>query len=353
MADHEKVPGPHAIWTGIIAFGLVSIPVSLFPAHTGSGFSLRMVDSEGNPLRRQYFCEREETAIERDEIVRGYEVDTDQYVVVEDDELEALAPEKSQEINLSRFVALAEVNPVHFERAYFLVPDKGATKAYRLLAKSMQDEQRAGIATFVMRDKEYLVAIVAQQGILRAETMRFHDEIRTPEQIGLPEPAEADSKLVKAFRRAIKENTQDALNRDDLTDTYSQRLREYAEEKYRSGQDVKGPPEGEVGEDPSNVIDLMQVLKQRLQGQEDDREHEARKKAAKSEPPKKSAKRKKATGKAKRGDKKKTTSKKRAAREQLQLLSREELYEKAKSLDIPGRSSMSKPELIEALKAAV
>jgi DNA end-binding protein Ku len=346
MADHENVPGPHAIWSGIIAFGLVSIPVSLFPAHTGGGVSLRMVDSEGNPLRRQYFCEREDIAIERDEIVRGYEVDTNRYVVVEDDELEALAPEKSQEINLSRFVGLAEINPVHFERAYFLVPDKGATKAYRLLAKSMQDEQRAGIATFVMRDKEYLVAIVAQQGILRAETMRFNDEIRTPEQIGLPERADVDSKLVKAFKQAMKKHIQDGLNRDDLADTYGQKLREYAEAKVRSGRDVKGPVGGEAGDEPTNVIDLMQVLKQRLQGQEDE-------KAATPEQPKKSAKRKKATNKAKRGDETTSTDEESSDSEQLQSLSREQLYEKAKSLDIPGRSSMSKPELIEALKAAV
>lgn len=274
--DEQTVPGPHAIWSGIIAFGLVSIPVSLFPANTSSGFSLRMVDREGTPLRRQYFCEREETAIEPDEIVRGYEVEADRYVVVEDDELEALAPEKSQEINLSRFVALSDINPVHFERAYFLVPDKGATKAYRLLAKSMEDEQRAGIATFVMRDKEYLVAIVAQQGILRAETMRFNDEIRTPEEIGLPERADVGRKLVKSFQRAIKAHMHDALSRDDLTDVYNEKLREYAEAKYRSGRDVKAPVREEAGEEPSNVVDLMQVLEQRLQGQEEDRAHTAR-----------------------------------------------------------------------------
>jgi DNA end-binding protein Ku len=269
MAADEKVPGPHAIWSGIIAFGLVSVPVSLFPANTASGFSLRMVDSEGTPLRRQYFCEREKIALADDEIVRGYEVDTDRHVIVEDQELEALAPEKSQEINLSRFVALAEINPVYFERAYFLVPDKGAAKAYRLLAKSMQDEQRAGIATFVMRDKEYLVAIVAQQGILRAETMRFNDEIRTPADIGLPARAEPDSKLVNAFQRAVQAHTHDALERDDLTDPTSKKLREYAEAKYRSGRDVKAPASAEPAEGESNVIDLMQVLTQRLAGQEE------------------------------------------------------------------------------------
>lgn len=269
MATTEESPNPHAIWSGIIAFGLVSIPVSLFPAITGgSGGSLRMVDRDGTALRRQYFCEREDVAIDNDEIVRGYEVERDRFVIVEDAELEALAPEKSQEINLTRFVALAEINPVYFERAYFLVPDKGAIKAYRLLAKSMQDEQRAGIATFVMRDKEYLVAIVAQDGILRAETMRFHDELRMPADIGLPERADVDLELVQAFAQAIAAHRQDALNRDDLADIESQKLREYAESKVRSGRDVIAPADEESAEGPSDVIDLMQVLQQRLLGLE-------------------------------------------------------------------------------------
>jgi DNA end-binding protein Ku len=269
MAENERVATPHPIWSGIIAFGLVSIPVSLFPANASSGFSLHLVDKDGTPLRRQYFCEREDIPLDDDEIVRGYEVAANRYVVVEDQELDSLAPEKSQEIDLSRFVAMAEINPVQFERGYFLVPDKGATKAYRLLAKSMEDEQRAGIATFVMRGKEYLVAIVAQHGILRAETMRFNDEVRTPNDIGLPERVDADSELVDAFRKSIEKHTQKALNRDDLNDFHSEKLREYAEEKYRSGRDVIAPTSDEVAEDKEgNVVDLMRVLEQRLQGLE-------------------------------------------------------------------------------------
>jgi DNA end-binding protein Ku len=271
MAD-DDVATPRPFWSGILAFGLVSIPVSLFPAHGTSRASLRMVDGDGTPLRRQYVCEQEDVTLEPDDLVRGYEFDKNQYVIVEDQEIEALEPEKSQEIDLSRFVALAEVNPVYFERAYFLVPDKGATKAYRLLAKSMEDQQRAGIATFVMRGKEYLVAIVAERGILRAETMRFSDELRAPADIGLPEPAKPAAKLVAAFRRIIEDNTREALDRDDLTDTYSQKLRDYAEKKYRSGRDVVAAPTDETADDDeqAKVVDLMQVIKQRLQGQDQD-----------------------------------------------------------------------------------
>ena len=145
-----------------------------------------MVDAKGTLLRRQFFCEHDNQPLERDDIVRGYEIEKYHYVVVEDEELEALEPKKSREIDLKRFVPLSSINPIYFERAYFLVPDGDTTKAYRLLAKSMEDEQKAGIATFVMHGKDYLVAIIAEGGILRAETLRFHDELRTPEAIGLP-----------------------------------------------------------------------------------------------------------------------------------------------------------------------
>lgn len=266
MADSSTNPRP--FWSGIIAFGLVSIPVSLFPANGRSHFSLRMVDRDGTQLRRQYFCEKEDIALDADDVVRGFEVDANHYVTIEDDELEALAPKKSAEIDLSRFVALAEINPVYFERAYFLVPDKGATKAYRLLAKSMEDEQRAGIATFVMRDKEYLVAIVAERGILRAEVMRFRDEIRTPDDVGLPERTTADSELVDAFKQAMKRHARKKLDRDDLTDTWVEKLRDYAESKQSRGEDVVTPTDvtAEADEDEDNVLDLMQVLKERLEG---------------------------------------------------------------------------------------
>jgi DNA end-binding protein Ku len=307
MASNSTSPRP--FWSGVIAFGLVSVPVSLFPANGGSRLSLRMVDKTGTFLRRQYFCEQEDIALEPDEIARGYEVERDQYVVVEDEELEALAPKKSQEIDLSRFVAVSEINPIHFDRAYFLVPDKGATKAYRLLARSMEEEQRAGIATFVMRGKEYLVSIIAQQGILRAETMRFNDEIRTPQDIGLPEPAEADSKLVKAFQEVIEAHDRKALNRDDLTDVHSEKLREYAEAKYRSGRDVIAPASDETDEgEESNVVDLMKVLEQRLRGEGEESDKPD---SSKQEPP--APARKKPTRKKKvAGGKTASTSKKKA-----------------------------------------
>ncbi|MFZ3017041.1 MAG: Ku protein [Gallionella sp.] len=259
---------PHAIWSGIIAFGLVSLPVSLFPAHRGK-IALKMVDANGALLKRQFFSENDRQPLERDDIVRSYEIEKYHYVVVEDEELEALEPKKSREIDLKRFVPLSSINPVYFERAYFLVPDSDTTKAYRLLARSMEDEQRVGIASFVMHGKDYLVAIIAERGILRAETLRFHDELRTPEQVGLPKRQPADKALVERMRAAIGKSISKRLDSELLSDQHTRDLMQRIEAKLKTGTDVlPAPEEPEAVEAESNVIDLMQVLKERLQGRQ-------------------------------------------------------------------------------------
>ena len=265
IEETDEEEQPSAFWSGIIAFGLVSLPVSLFPAHRGK-LALKMVDAKGTLLRRQFFCEDVNRPLERDDIVRSYEIEKYHYVVVEDEELEALEPKRSREIDLKRFVPLSSINPVYFERAYFLVPDGDTTKAYRLLAKSMEDEQRAGIATFVMHGKDYLVAIIAEGGILRAETLRFHDELRTPEQVGLPQRQAADKKIIAQMCAAIGKSTRKHFDSELLSDPQTRNLKQRIEEKLKAGADVLKAPEEAETEAESNVINLMQVLKERLQG---------------------------------------------------------------------------------------
>src|SRR5512135_368345 len=264
--EEEEEARPEAIWSGIIAFGLVSLPVSLYPAHRGK-IALKMVDAQGALLKRQFFCEHDNRPLERDDVVRSYEIEKYHYVVVEDEELEALEPKRSREIDLKRFVPLSSINPVYFERAYFLVPDGDTTKAYRLLAKSMEDEHKAGIATFVMHGKDYLVAIIAEGGILRAETLRFHDELRTPEQVGLPARQAADKKRVEQMRAAIGKAMRKNFDSGLLSDRQSVELMRRIESKLKSGSGVLKAPE-EAPAEESNVIDLMQVLKERLQGRQ-------------------------------------------------------------------------------------
>lgn len=308
-------------WSGTIAFGLVSLPVSLFVANRGRPVSLRMVDEQGTRLKRQYFCPAEGKPLDNDEIVRGYEVEEDEFVVVSDEELDALAPEKSQEIDLRRFVALSEIDPVYFERAYFLAPNQGASKAYRLLARAMEEAERAGIATFVMRGKEYLVAIIAEKGILRAETLRFADELRTPEGVGLPPVEEVDVDRIQAMEKEMSALAADRLDRDELADRNGQRLLDLVQAKLEAGEDVvEAPDEPEADEEVDETVDLMRVLKESLQEVEPDA--------------------RRISGQGRRAE----------ARGDLSERSKAELYERAKELDISGRSGMNKDQLIEALR---
>lgn len=341
MADdddtEEELSGPRPFWSGTIAFGLVSLPVSLFPANRGRAFSLRMVDEEGTQLARRYFCEKEGKPLSREDIVRGYETDDGHWVLVEDEELESLAPEKSREIDLRRFVKLADIDPMYFERGYFLVPDEGATKAYRLLARAMEEEGRAGIASFVMRGKEYLCAIVAEDGILRAVTLRFHDELRSPAYVGLPEHDAPSTAKVKAMLAAMSKHKGRTLPREELADAYVKRVTRYVQKKLKAGKDVVHLPEEEAEELPqeSTVIDLMQVLKERLKGTgRQDGGGERRGRGAR-EAAGKARERRKADRSPKAGG--------------LDGLTREQLYARAQELDIAGRSRMSKDELVRAL----
>jgi len=329
--------GPRPLWSGTISFGLVSLPVNLYPANRTRPVSLRMVDRDGTPLTRRYFCEKDERALDNDELVRGYEVAKNEFVVIEDRELESLAPEKSQEIDLKRFVGVDEIDPMYFQRAYLMTPDQGVTKAYRLLAESMEASGRAGIATFVMRDREYLVAIIAEKGILRAETLRFAEEIRSPEEIELPEKAAPDKRRVKAMEKAIAALSRESFEREMLQDPHSQRIVERAEEKLARGEDVVELAEEEPAAAPAKggeVIDLMQVLKQSL---------------AEGCPPEQPARESERPPKGHSNGMSARRGKSRRA--ELKALSRDQLYERARELDIPGRSRMNKAELAEAVAA--
>src|ERR1044072_1058270 len=146
-------------WSGTLTFGLVSVPVDLYPGNRTNRAPLRMLGPEGEALARRYYSEKTGPALDTEEMVRGYEIEKDRFVIITDEELERLAPEQSRDIDLRRFVPLADIPPLHFDRSYFLAPSEGSEKAYRLLSQTMEKEKLAGVATFVMRGKEYLVAI--------------------------------------------------------------------------------------------------------------------------------------------------------------------------------------------------
>lgn len=267
-----------------------------------------MLGPDGTPLRREYVCPEDEEPVPSEEIVRGYEVEEGQWVLVSDEELEALEPRRSRDIDLRQFVRREELPPLFFQRAYFLAPSGDSSKAYRLLAATMEEKDRVGIATFVMRGKAYVVAIIAEKGVLRAETLRYADEVRSLEEIGtevLPRP---DSKEVRRIVKRIEKMTADELDPEEMRDEWAERVRSRAEEKLAQENDVIRVAEASPEE--QELVDIMEVLKQRLGAQPD---------------------------------------------EEQQVLSEQtkhDLYDQAKTLDIPGRSKMTREELIDAIRSA-
>jgi DNA end-binding protein Ku len=271
-AEPQPTPNPEAsavrgFWSGSLSFGLVSIPVNLITAQRTSRVALRMLGPDGTPLKRRFFCSKHDQALDSADIVRGYEVEKDRFVVVTDDELKALAPKLSQEIDLTRFVPLEDIDPMHFEHGYFLVPNKKSGKAYRLLARIMEDRKRAGIATFVMRGKQYLVAIIASGGVLRAETLRFADELRSTDEIGVAPSAAASGTTIVAFEKQIDALRADALAPDELDDTQTQKLLALIDKKRSKGTDVIAARDVRF-EDSSGaqIVDLLQYLKDSIAG---------------------------------------------------------------------------------------
>jgi DNA end-binding protein Ku len=264
VSDDQEERSTRPFWSGTLTFGLVSVPVDLYPGNRSSRSPLRMIGPEGVPLARRYYSQKTGKDLDADQMIRGYEFDKDKYVVVTDDELERLAPEQSRDIDLKSFVDLESIPPLYFDRSYFLVPSKGSEKAYKLLAETMQKSSLAGIATFVMRGKEYLVAIFPENGILRAETMRFADELRTPKEVGLPEKKKVPAATVKKFETLISKHSARQLPVSKLKDEYSAKLRKLVARKRSARKNVIHVKELEREE--GKVVDLLEVLKKSLSG---------------------------------------------------------------------------------------
>ena len=267
-----------------------------------------------------------------------------------------------------------------FERAHFMTPSADSNKAYRLLAKTLEDTQRVGIATFVMRGKEYLVAIIAEGGLLRAETLRFMDEVRTPRDIGLPEPVQPSAERVRALRRVCQTLRKDDIDPSELEDAGLQRARALVEEKRRREEDVIRPAAQDVneGEGGAEIIDLFDVLKRSLQSAQDAAAGEKttiRNSQSKEQP--RAEDKPTAEGKPsvedqphaqkkfsapKKGPHKAQPRKPSAATNGVGASSSEShvddpatwtkkaLYDLAQELNIAGRSQMSKPELVKAIR---
>jgi DNA end-binding protein Ku len=267
MPARSKRPAeerPRAFWSGTITFGLVSVPVDLYPAAREERSTLRMLHEDGTPLRRSYWCPKEDRPLGAEDLVRGVEVEEGKWVTISDQELEALEPRKTRDIELQRFVPRADLPPAYFETGYVLTPSGRSAKAYKLLAAAMEESDRAGIATFVLREREHVVAILAEDGILRAETLRFADEVRTPAEVGLPpRPRKIPEATARSAQKAVGTGKSGTLPKDLLEDPREEAMRHLVERKLRQKKDVARTEEADGRELPEPV-DLLSVIRERM-----------------------------------------------------------------------------------------
>ncbi len=257
------------MWSGAISFGLVNVPVKLYSAVSRKTVRFNQLNAEtGNRIAQKRVDPETGEEVGYDQIVKGYELTKDRYVVITPDELDALDPEKTRTVDIEDFVDLDEIDPVYYDHPYYLVPDKGATKAYGLLLGAMKQANKVAIARVVLRSKEQLVAIRPAGDVLMMETMLFHDEVVPAHDIeDLPE-----SKELKATDRELKMAQQliDSLSSEfDPTsyhDEYREKVLELIEMKA-SGQEIAVQPEAP---EPAKVPDLMAALEASLAAVKDD-----------------------------------------------------------------------------------
>jgi DNA end-binding protein Ku len=251
---------PRSIATGTISFGLVSIPVRLYPAaQPSSSISFHLLHAGcGSRLRQQYVCAKEGTVVERENMVKGYEFARDRYVTFTPDELKALDELATQTIDIAEFVPLAEVDPVHFDRAYYLGPDKGGGKAYRLLALALERAGKAALARYAARGKQYLVLVRAREGRLVLQQLYYADEVRPIEEVPVDDVAPKEQEVQLALQ-LIEQTASDRFRPEQYEDAVKARVAAAIARKVEGEEIQVASPEP-----AAQVIDLMDALQASL-----------------------------------------------------------------------------------------
>ncbi len=194
----------HGIWSGTISFSLVAIPVQLVKAVEPGRVAFRTLHSKDYaPLARRMFCPQEEVLVPPDEIIRGYEIGPDKYILITDEELESVSPERSRTIEIVEFIDMKEVDPIYFDHPYYLVPTKGGEKSYRLLVEVMARTNKAGLAKFVLHEREYLVAVKSTEGALALITLHYSEEILAEADVS-PKEGMIDAREKSRIKESIK-----------------------------------------------------------------------------------------------------------------------------------------------------
>jgi len=275
------------LWKGAISFGLVNVPVELFSAERRSSeLDLTMLDKRDlAPVGYKRYNKSTGEDVPWAEIVKGYEYDDDKYVVLSDEDFRRANVDASKTVDIQAFVDLKDIPPLFFETPYYLAPGKRGEKAYALLRDAMKKAGKAGIATVVIRTRQYLAAVMPQDDVLLMDTLRYVDEIKGTEELGVPNGALHHKVSAKEVDMALRliEDMSEKWRPEKFKDTYRDDLMARIKEKIKQGQteEITEPAKGEKEPAGADVIDLMALLKKSV-AQKQDKEKPKRKPARKA-----------------------------------------------------------------------
>jgi DNA end-binding protein Ku len=243
-----------AIWSGTISFSLVAIPVRLVKAIEPGRVFFHLLHSKDNSrLARRMFCPEEKTMVPPDEIIRGYEIVPDKYVLMTDEELESVSPERSRTIEILEFIDMKEVDPIYYDHPHYLVPAKGGEKAYQLLVEVMHRTNKAGLAKFVLAEREYLVAIKSREGALELFTLHYSDEIRSAEDLS-PKQGKIEVEEERQMKKSI-EKMMEEFNPEKYADVRRKKMMELLTSKAKENAPVESPTVSQdEGEGPADLV---------------------------------------------------------------------------------------------------
>lgn len=263
---------PRAIWSGAISFGLVNVPIKLVTATSQKDVRFHQLhDVDGARIQQKRVCSKDGEEVTLDHIVKGYEISRDRYVVITPEELDTLDPKSSRTIDIQDFVDLDEIDPVYFDSTYYMVPEKGAAKAYALLLEAMRKSNKVAIARVVLRQKQHLVALRPLKNALSMETMLYADEVVSVDSLdGLPEDIEVSDREL-AMAQQLIDSLSAEFQPEQYRDDYRERVMALIERKAE-GQEIVAEEEPE---ETTPVVDLMAALEASLKAAKSRREEEA------------------------------------------------------------------------------
>jgi DNA end-binding protein Ku len=253
-----------AIWKGSISFGLVNIPIALYPATRKEELSFRLLrKTDLSPVNYKRVAEKDGKEVPWDQIVKGYEYDKGKYVVLKEEDFQRVDLEATQTVDIQDFVDVEEIDPIFFYKPYYLEPQKGGDKAYALLRDSLKESNKVGVAKVVIKTRQYLAGVKPEDGALVLELMHFADELADTEKLHLPKKVEVGKRelnMAKALIDSMSAKWQPEKYRDD----YREALMEVIEEKVEAGgKEIEEKPK--KAPKPTKVIDLVEVLQKSLE----------------------------------------------------------------------------------------